>query len=348
MILVNWKPMDVRCLAAGPRKPLPQRPPGCCLNGRAAYAHRPSRPRPPTPTPITSPIMKRKFREARLRLQRKIKLAAGDTGRIHVSVQCARGPSEPQTLSRGVQAAAQTDLSPGYFSKPLEVVVKCKTGLDADTQVTYGDLLDFETEVAPLAKALADVVLEQAVSAVTYEDDAAALRREQAVYVAKRRAERIELDRLNRLEAGRRRCGLRALALAERAAPGPTFRAIHARALADHYMAGLRAEALGQLQATGYLTADDQLAGWMQDRFRGYSVSRGRNDVRLDEIVHDVIVNRPQTYRRLEKRHPRFKDAPPEIVPDVTFSDAILSDEIAFGRPADDPGDDNDDDDDNF
>jgi hypothetical protein len=34
-----------------------------------------------------------------------MKLAAGDMGRIHVSVQCARGPSVPQTLSRGVQAA---------------------------------------------------------------------------------------------------------------------------------------------------------------------------------------------------------------------------------------------------
>jgi hypothetical protein len=115
--------------------------------------------------------------------------------------------------------------------------------------------------------------------------------------------------------------------------------------MADHYMAGLRADALGQLQAAGYLTADDQLAAWMQDRFRDYSVRRGRNDVRLDEIIGDVIANRPQTYRRLEKRHPRFKEDPPEvIVPDVTFSDAILSEEIIVERIANDHHDDDDDD----
>lgn len=295
----------------------------------------------PTPNMVTTPFMERKFREARLRLQRKIKLAAGDTGRIHASVQCARGPSETHTRTQGMQASAQTDLSPGYFTKPPEVIVKCKTGLDAYTQVTYGDLMDFETELAPLAKALVDVVLQEATGTVQYEDDAAALRREQTVYVAKRRAECVELDRLNRVEAGRRRCGLRALAMAERAAPGPTFRAIYALAMAEHYMAGLQADAVGQLQAAGYLTADDQLVAWMQDRFR-HSLSIGQNDIRLDEIIGDLIVNRPQTYRRLEKRHPRFKDDPPEVIlPDVSFSDAIISNETTSGRLDDDNMDNN-------
>jgi len=257
-----------------------------------------------------------------------MKLAAGDTGRIHASVQCARGPSETHTRSQGAQAAAQTDLSPGYFTKPPEVIVKCKTGLDAYTQVTYGDLMDFETEVAPLAEVLAEAVLQEAAVTVMYEDDAAVFRRVQAAYAAKRQAECVEQDRLNRVEAGRRRCGLRALAAAERAAPGPTFRAIYARALADHYMAGLRAEALGQLRAAGYLTADDKLATWMENRFRNQSLRRGHTDVRLDEIIGDLIVNRPKINRRLEKRHPRFKDGPPEVIlPETTFSDAILSNE---------------------
>jgi len=345
MILVNWKPVDFGCPPKAPLKPLPWRPPTCCLDSMGKHKERPMRAKKPTPNTVSSPLMQRKFREARLRLQRKIKLAAGDTGRIHASVQCARGPSETHTRSQGVQAAAQTDLSPGYLTKPPEVIIKCKTGLDAYTQVTYGDLLDFETEVAPLAQALAEAVLQEAAGTVMYEDDAAVFRRVQAEYAAKRRAECVELDRLNRVEAGRRRCGLRALAAAERAAPGPTFRAIFALAMADHHMAGLRADALGQLQAAGYLTADDRLAAWMQDRFRIQSLRRGHTDIRLDEIIGDVIVNRPKTYRRLEKRHPRFKDSPPEVIlPEVTFSDAILSNETTTGRLDDD----DDDIDDNF
>ncbi|KAL4127346.1 hypothetical protein QTP88_011521 [Uroleucon formosanum] len=350
MLLVNWKPVDFGCPPRASLKPLPWRPPSCCLDSMGKHKEKPLRAKQPTPNTVTSPLMQRKFREARLRLQRKIKLAAGDTGRIHASVQCARGPSETHTRSQGAQAAAQTDLSPGaladlspgYFTKPPEVIVKCKTGLNAYTQVTYGDLLDFETEVAPLAKALAEAVLQEATSTVMYEDDAAVFRSVQAAYAAKRRVECVELDRLNRLEAGRRRCGLRALAVAERAAPGPTFRAIYARAMADHHMAGLRAEALGQLQAAGYLTADDKLATWMQDRFRNQYLRRGRTDVCLDEIIGDVIVNRPKTYRRLEKRHPRFKDAPPEVIlPEATFSDAILSNETTSGRLDDDDDIDN-------
>lgn len=291
--------------------------------------------------PVTSSAVQRKFREARLRLQRKIKLAAGDTGRIHVAVQCARGPSEPHNRSQAAQAdaATRTDLTPGYYMKsPLrEVAIKCKTGLDTSTQVTYGDLLDFEVEVAPLARELAKVYMQQAVGAVLYEDGAAALRRQQAVYVAKRRAEQVELDRLNREEAGRRRCGLRALAIAERAAPGPTFRVVHARAMAEHHMADMQADALDQLQAAGYLTADNQLDAWMQRRFLGHRLRHGQTDVLLNEIIDDVVTNRPKTYRQFEKRHPHFKDTPPEVIlPDVTFSDVILPEEVTSERLVDD------------
>ncbi|XP_060859241.1 uncharacterized protein LOC132936518 [Metopolophium dirhodum] len=345
MILVNWKPVDFGCPPRASLKPLPWRPPTCCLDSMGKHKERPMMAKKPTPNTITSPLMQRKFREARQRLQRKIKMAAGDTGRIHVSVQCARGPSETHTRSQGVQAAAQTDLSPGYFTKPPVVIIKCKTGLDAYTQVTFGDLLDFDTEVAPLAKALAEAVLQDSAGTVMYEDDAAVFRRVRAAYEAKRRAECVEQDRLNRVEAGRRRCGLRALEAAERAAPEPTFRAVYARAMAVHHMAGLRADALGQLQAAGYLTADDQLAAWMQDRFRNHRLRRGHRAVRLDKIISDVIFNRPKTYRRLEKRHPRFKDAPPEVIlPEVTFSDAILSNETTSGRLDDDDDDDDIDD----
>jgi len=258
--------------------------------------------------PDPSPLMRRKFQEARRRLRLKRRWVASDGRRTHVEVQCERvAPPEPDASSQAVQHdAAQTDLEPGYLRQLLRqpggdraATIKCKTGVDAATQVCHRDLVDFETEAGQVAGLLVADVLEQAAVRVMYEDDAAALRREQAAYVAKRRAERVEMRRLEHAEALRRRRGLRALADAERAAPGPTFRAVHGRALADHYAASLCAAAVRQLESADYLQGGNQLAAWVRDRLRGHCQRQAYADVRLDAIVGDVIVNRQQVHREI-------------------------------------------------
>lgn len=252
-----------------------------------------------------SPLMRRKFQEARRRLRLKQRWVSSDGRRTHVEVQCEKvAPPEMDVRSQAVQhSTAQTDLEPGYLRRLLQpdqaVTIKCKTGVDAATQVCHRDLVDFETEAGQVAGLLVADVLEQAAVRVMYEDDAAALRREQAVYVAKRRAERVEMHRLEHAEALRRRRGLRALAEAERAAPGPTFRAIHGRALADHYAASLCAAAVRQLESADYLQGGNQLAAWVRDRLRGHCQRQADADVRLDAIIGDVIANRPRVHREI-------------------------------------------------
>lgn len=280
----------------------------CCR--RAGDACRPrvmtgpnfARPEPPPPPP---PKPSARAREARRRLRYGRQWAATDGRRTDVYVQCddgavAAAAAAAEPVSRAVQhGAAQTDLEPATLRQLLfgageRTAVACKTGVDAVTQVRYRDLVDFETEAAHVAGPLVDGILHRAAARVMYEDDAAALRRDQAVYVARRRAERVHAARLEYAEADRRRRALRALADAERAAPGPTYRAVHGRAVAGRCAALACAAATGQLRSAGYLeAAGDRLTVWLRNRLRGRD---GR--VRVDTLVGDAIANRGRRPRQ--------------------------------------------------
>lgn len=223
-------------------------------------------------------------------------------GRRHADAQ-SNDPSASweTTIMRtaATATAAQTDLTPGNL-RPPEVssvaVVKYKTGLDASTQVGAGELSDFDEEAQPVCEALVAGTLEMAAVHVLYEDDMAALRRIQDGYLDMRRARRVELDRLEHAEDARRRKAIDALAEAERAAPDGAYRAIHGRALAARHMAGLLADAVGQLASANYLhIADNEFTAWLFDRLRGQF--RGRvnaNDRLMRNLVGGVIANRPR------------------------------------------------------
>lgn len=278
----------------------------CCR--RAGDACRPrvmtgpnfARPEPPPP-----PKSLAKVCEARRRFRYGRQWAATDDRRTDVYVQCDDGTVaavEREPVSRAAQhGAAQTDLEPAMLRQLLfgageRTTAVCKTGVDAATQVRYRDLVDFETEAAHVAGPLVDGILHCVAARVMYEDDAAALRRDQAVYVARRRAERVHAVQLEHAEANRRRRALRTLADAERAAPGPTYRAVHGRAVASRCAALTCAAATSQLRSAGYLVAaGDQLTAWLRDRPRGRD-----SRVRVDTLVGDVIVNRG---RRTQLQH---------------------------------------------
>lgn len=279
----------------------------CCR--RAGDACRPrvmtgpnfARPEPPPPPPKSLA----RVHEARRRFRHGRQWAATDDRRTDVYVQCDDGTvaaAEREPVSRAVQhGVAQTDLEPAtlrqlLFGDDERTTAVCKTGVDAATQVRYRDLVDFETEAAHVAEPLVDGILHRVAARVMYEDDAAALRRDQAVYVARRRAERVHAVRIEHAEADRRRRALRALADAERAAPGPTYRAVHGRAVAGRCAVLACAAATGQLRSAGYLVAaSDRLTAWLRDRLRGRD-----SRVRVDTLVGDAIVNRgrrPQPQR---------------------------------------------------
>lgn len=327
MLMVNWMPVDVELPPSVPKpssysrrprlrevdcgKPMP---PGCAASGggnmmydqrvfRGSNYVRPTAAGPTQPQP--SAVMQRKFHEARRRLKRKM-LAAGDGSRAHALVQCDPMPAriaELDTRTRTTQACAQTDVTPGHMRQLRGIdtsagIVRCKTGLDVGTQVAYRDLSDFDADAYPVAEVMVATALEQAAVCVLYEDDAAVLRREQAVYESLRHADRTELERLDRLEAFHRRRRLRALAKAERAAPGPTYRAIHGLAFTKQYMASLRADALGHLESAGYLKGEKQVAAWLRNQLRGKLQQQANGAGHLNALIGDVIVNRPRAVKR--------------------------------------------------
>lgn len=260
--------------------------------------------KPPQPPSKTSPALQRKLCEAKQRLQlRKQNLAERDEGRrTYPLVQCTPNTiPEPDSHTIAVQHSTdQTDLTPGYLRLLREVdqdVVKCKTGQDAWTQVDDNDLTTFDVESYPLMELLTVNALEQSAVCVLYEDDIVAEHREQAVYENKRLAEHVELERLEKEEAMARRCGLRALARAERAEPGPTFRAIYGRAMANAYMADLVNDVLDQLESAEYLQSENELMSWFYDQLPSYCHRRSNDDANMNALIGDVITNRPQVYR---------------------------------------------------
>lgn len=260
---------------------------------------------PPPPPSKTSSALQRKLCEAQQRLQlKKRNVVVRDEGRWTYSmVQCTPDAANPELNSQTIamqHSTDQTDLTPGYLRLLREVdqdVVKCKTGLDAWTQVDENDLTTFDAESYPLIELLTASALEQSTVCVLYEDDVLAEHRAQAVYENKRLAERVELERLEQEEDMARRCGLHALARAERAEPGPTFRAIHGRAMADAYMAGLVNDVLDQLVSAEYLQDDNEFVSWFHDRLPDYCHLHSSDDANMNALISDVIANRPQAHR---------------------------------------------------
>lgn len=239
-----------------------------------------------------SAALRRKLLEARARLLWRAGVAGDGSRRADVQVQCIRmaEPGRRGTVATQTTAAAtaQTYLScasPHLQSFP---VVKCKTGLDAGTQVTANDLMDGDAETSRLAEPMVAGALERAAIAVLYEDDGAACRAERSAYEALRHADLVELRAFEYRETSRRHAGLRVLAAAECSDPGPAFRAVHGHALARVYATTACADALDQIAAAGYLTEDIALDGQLHGRIRDSDQTRDL----LHELIGDTIVNR--------------------------------------------------------
>lgn len=221
-----------------------------------------------------------------------------DGTRKHVNVQCdevlpeVMDTSPPPTLN----GTTQTDFAPCELQqthRPIDIDVRSKPGVDATTQVNKCDLIDFETAVFPEAELLVARELEIAAVSVFYEDEIAASLREQAMYERKR-LEKINWIKRMELEEGiKRKQAQRELELAERAAPGPTYRILHARALAREYMSGLQDDALDQLLAAGYFKSiKNQLADRIQAGIRDQHQRRTNANACIDSMIYDTIVNR--------------------------------------------------------
>lgn len=206
-----------------------------------------------------------------------------------------------------MHGATQTDLAKDHLLSLRELnKVAVKAGRDASTQVVECDLNDKEADLRLLAESLVAVTLEQTAVDVLSRDHVAALRREQIAFERKLLAEQVKLDRLEHEESSRRQQSMRALAKMERLDTDLAYRAVHSRALAEHYVAGLCADAFGRLESADYLQGENQLAAWLRGQFLGHDCPRAEDQ--MNALISDAIVNRPQVYRHVTGVQPEVNN----------------------------------------
>lgn len=96
------------------------------------------------------------------------------------------------------EQSCQTDL---FLQRPLTPpYVSSKVGVDAATEITEGELFDFDSEVQPILETLIGRTLQQALTEVIHEEEIADLREQQQKMMALREAEMSELRRLEEQE----------------------------------------------------------------------------------------------------------------------------------------------------
>lgn len=78
--------------------------------------------------------------------------------------------------------------------------MSAKVGVDATTEITEGELFDFDEEVQPILETLIGRTLQQALTEVIHEEEIADLREQQQKMMASREAEMAELRRLEEQE----------------------------------------------------------------------------------------------------------------------------------------------------
>ena len=128
----------------------------------------------------------------------------------------------PQLFSRPpeIEQSCQTDLFLQRPPTPLYVTGKIRTympfhtqlifliklnsaakiGVDASTEISDGELFDFDNEVQSILESLIGTTLQQALTEVMHEEEIADLREQQHKMLANREAELAELRRLESKE----------------------------------------------------------------------------------------------------------------------------------------------------
>jgi hypothetical protein len=83
-----------------------------------------------------------------------------------------------------------------YFYAFIKNHLIAKVGVDVATEITEGELFDFDSEVQPILEALIGRTLQQALNEVIHEEEIAELKEQQAKMQATREAELAELRRM--------------------------------------------------------------------------------------------------------------------------------------------------------
>lgn len=115
-------------------------------------------------------------------------------GRRHEQIQTEKYLEELFDHPPEKHVECQTEL---FLESPrIAPYASSKTGIDVQTEIEPGDLIDFDVEVEPIVETLVNVAVEQAVLEVLHEEQVAEMRKQQQVFLALREAELAEVRRL--------------------------------------------------------------------------------------------------------------------------------------------------------
>lgn len=121
-------------------------------------------------------------------------------GRVHSTIQTEEFIEE--LSDRPVELDAETQTQQ-FMDRPISpLFIRAKTGKDVETQITPGDLFDFDLEVEPLLEILVGKTLQVAMLELMQEEELEAIRQQQEEFESIRN---VELAEVKRLEAESRR-----------------------------------------------------------------------------------------------------------------------------------------------
>ncbi|XP_063975798.1 radial spoke head protein 3 homolog [Diachasmimorpha longicaudata] len=182
-----------------------------------------------------------------------------------------------------------------------------KTGLDAETQISPGDLFDYDSEVQPILEILVGKTIEQALIEVLEEEEQTALREQQRRFQELRVAEKVEQQRLEEEERRLREEKNRRLKQHKKAVNDQqeTEERVAAAVLLTGYIAELLPGVLEDLKMSGFLL--DEIRSDVEEGFVPWLMSEVKKEMGtvmesreiLAEIIREILETRATIYQKL-------------------------------------------------
>ncbi|XP_015117126.1 radial spoke head protein 3 homolog [Diachasma alloeum] len=252
---------------------------------------------------------KRSQQQASRSMMLRIKSPPPIPGRKHEPVQTEMYLEELYEKPDESEIGTQTDY---FLERPATPpYIPGKTGLDAETQISPGDLFDYDSEVQPILEVLVGKTIEQALIEVLEEEEQTALREQQRRFLELRAAEKAEQQRLEEEERRLREEKDRRVKQHEKAVheQQETEERVAAAVLLTGYIAELLPAVLEDLKMSGFLL--DEIRGDIEEGFVPWLMNEVKREMGtvmesreiLAEIIKEILENRATIYKKLGEEY---------------------------------------------
>uniref|UniRef100_A0A0C9RC71 RSPH3_0 protein n=1 Tax=Fopius arisanus TaxID=64838 RepID=A0A0C9RC71_9HYME len=268
------------------------------------------------PIPVECEQLQGKRKQPRKRPQQqarsmmlRIKSPPPVPGRKHEPVQTEMYLEELFEKPDESEIGTQTDY---FLERPVTPpYVPGKIGLDAETQISPGDLFDYDSEVQPILEVLVGKTIEQALIEVLEEEEQTALREQQRRFLELRAAEKAEQYRLEEEERRLREEKDRRVRQHEKAVKEQqeTEERVAAAVLLTGYIAELLPAVLEELKMSGYLLdeiredIDEGFVPWLMTEVKREVGTVMESREILMEIIKEILENRATIYKKLGEEY---------------------------------------------